>query len=203
LPVRRSRGDDPETMPVELIAFTADRRIRGAIPLADDRLSDMLNSVPRIVVRGAEVQDVINGGPEQIADVTITVGSLVAVLASGRRGVETLRRRTDLHRARIGLVRYVVSGWLHVPPGAAAPSPSRDPQAVLAGRDLLVPLTEASITYDRGGETVTEDFETILVNRSHASWIDLDDPSGGDDSHLLADRPKVYHAAMAKDFTGS
>ena len=34
----------------------------------------MLNSVPRIVVRGAEVQDVINGGPEQIADVTITVG---------------------------------------------------------------------------------------------------------------------------------
>ena len=34
------------TMPVDLIAFTADRRITGSIPLADDRLSDMLNSVP-------------------------------------------------------------------------------------------------------------------------------------------------------------
>ena len=36
---------DASTMPVDLIAFTADRRIHGAIPLADDRVSDMLNSV--------------------------------------------------------------------------------------------------------------------------------------------------------------
>ena len=189
-------------MPVELTAFTADRRIHGAIPLADDRLSDMLNSVPRIVVRGAAVQDVVNGGSEQIADVTITVGSIVAVLASGRRGVETLRRRTDLHRARIGLVRYVVSGMLHVPPGATALT-SRDPGVVLAGRDVLVPLTEASITYDRAGETVTEEFETILINRAQATWIDLDEGAGDDDADLLDGKPRVYHAAMAKDFTGA
>ena len=190
-------------MPVELIAFTADRRIRGAIPLADDRLSDMLNSVPRVVVRGADVRDVVGSAPDQIADVTIAVGSIVAVLASGRRGVETRRRRTDLHRARIGLVRYVVSGWLHVPAGSPASLGSREPQVVLAGRDILVPLTEATITYDRAGETVSEQFETILVNRAQASWIDLDDQAGGDDGDPIDDRPKVYHAAMAKDFTGA
>ena len=197
----RVERHDPD-MPVELIAFTADRRIRGAIPLADDRLSDMLNSVPRIVVRGAEVQDVVFGGGPSVADVTVTVGSIVAVLVSGRRGIETRRRRTDLHRARLGLVRYIVSGWLHVPSGSQANLGSRDPAVVLAGRDVLVPLTEATISYERAGEHVTEEFETILINRSQATWIDLDDAAGGEDD-VVDERPKVYHAAMAKDFTGA
>jgi hypothetical protein len=188
-------------MPVELIVFTADRRIRGAIPLADDRLSDMLNSVPRIVIRGAQLEDLLSGA-EQTADLTITVGSIVAVLASGRRGIETRRRRTELHMAKLGLARYVVSGWLHVPPGSPANLGSGEPQVVLAGRDILVPLTEASISYDKAGATVTEEFETILVNRSHATWIDLDDAAGGDGDEV-DERPTVYHAVMAKDFTGA
>ena len=190
-------------MPVDLIVFTADRRIRGAIPLADDRVSDMLNSVPRIVIRGAQLEDVVHGGPEQVADVTITVGSIVAVLASGRRGIENLRRRTDVHKARLGLVRYTVTGWLHIPAGADANLASHEPSAVLAGRDILVPLTDATITYDKAGEAVTEQFETILINRSQAAWIDLDDAAGGDDGDADDVRPKVYHAAMAKDFTGA
>ena len=188
-------------MPVELIAFTADRRIRGAIPLADDRLSDMLNSVPRIVIRGAEVKDIVFGGPVTIADVTLAVGSIVAVLSSGRRGLETLRRRTDLHRARIGLDRYIVTGSLHLPDGEAAP-PSREPQVVLAGRDVLVPITEATIAYDCRGEIITEQFETILINRTQAAWVDLDGAADGDEE-IVDERPKTYHAAMAKDFTGA
>jgi len=189
-------------MPVELIVFTADRRIRGQIPLADDRVSDMLNSVPRVVIRGAEVVDVVRGGPSQVADVTVAVGSIVAVLASGRRGLETMRRRTDLHKARLGLVRYTVSGWLHVTPGTSPEPRSREPAVVLAGRDVLVPLTEATIADEQGGHVVSEQFETILVNRTQATWIDLDDFAGGDDEPVN-DGPKVYHAAMAKDFTGA
>ena len=46
-------------MPVDLILFTVDRRISGAIPLADDRVSDMLNSVPRIVMRGAVIENLV------------------------------------------------------------------------------------------------------------------------------------------------
>ena len=74
---------------------------------------------------------------------------------------------------------------------------------VLAGRDVLVPLTEATITYEFGDQTVDETAETILVNRTQATWIEVDDGSGGNDADLIADRPKVYHAAMAKDFTGA
>jgi hypothetical protein len=190
-------------MPVELIVFTADRRISGSIPLADDRLSDMLNSVPRIVMRGSEVQDLLIGAPPQFADVTVAVGSIVAALVSGRRGVETRRRKTDVHRVTLGIVRYIVRGWLHFPSGLPVDIDSRDPAAVLAGRDILVPLTDATIRYERGAETVTESFETILINRSQATWIEIDDGSGGDASELFEEPPKVYHAAMAKDFTGA
>jgi len=190
-------------MPVELILFTADRRIRGTIPLADDRVSDMLNSVPRIVIRGALIENLASDAPAQTADLTVAVGSIVAVLVSGRRGVDACRRRTTLHRARIGLTRFVVTGSLHVPVGAAAQLASGDPALVLAGRDILVPLTDATITYDRADAPTTEAFETILVNRAHAIWIDLDDAADDDGSELTDEPAPVYHASMVKDFTGA
>jgi hypothetical protein len=192
-------------MPVDLIAFTADRRISGTIPLADDRLSDMLNSVSRVIVRGATVVDLAADGVPRTADVTLAVGSIVAVVATGRRGSETRRRRTDLRFARVGLLRFVVTGSLHVPSGSIDPLASNDPAVVLAGRDLLVPLTAATIAYDLNGASTTEPYETILINRSHATWIDLDDAAvlDDEDADLLLKRDRTYHAALAKDFTGA
>ncbi len=189
-------------MPVDLIAFTADRRIRGAIPLADDRVSDMLNSVPRIVIRGATIEGLVNGMDPQVADLTLAIGSVVAVLVAGRRGMDSRRRKTELHRARVGLTRFVVTGSIHVPIGALEGLGTSDPAIVFAGRDILVPLTDASITYDKADEPTTERSETILVNRAHITWLDLDDAVGGDDSEVV-DRPKIYHAVMVKDFTGA
>lgn len=189
-------------MPVDLIAFTADLRIEGQIPLADDRLSDMLNSVSRVIVRGATIHSLVEMGGSQIADVALPIGEIVAVLSMGRRGAEARRRRTVPHRARVGLTRFVVSGMLHVPVGQDGRVTSSDPGVVLAGRDLLVPLTDAAITYDRGDEPWSEASETILVNRGHARWIDLDDEAGGDDEPHV-ERARVYHAAMVKDFTGA
>jgi len=187
-------------MPVELTVFTADRRIQGAVPLADDRLSDMLNSVPRVIIRGAEVRDLVNGGPPEVSDVTISAGSIIAVLTTGRRGLEARRLRTDLHPARVGLIRYVVSGWLHVPVGNRADLDTDQPHVALAGRDMLVPLTDASITYEGPEGTATERIETILVNRSHATWIDLDERAAiADESVLIGEKPVVYHAAPPKN----
>ena len=44
-------------MPIDFLAFTSDRRISGRIMLADDRLSDMLNAVARLVIRDAQVEE--------------------------------------------------------------------------------------------------------------------------------------------------
>ena len=188
-------------MPVDLIVFTADRRIHGAIPLADDRVSDMLNSVPRVVIRAAVIEDLVSGGPPQTADLTLAVPSIVAVLVAGRRGIDARRRRTEIHRARIGLTRFVVSGSLHVPTGSPTRLASSDPAVVLAGRDILVPLTDATITYDKADTPTSERFEAILVNRVHATWIDLDEAAGGDDNELVGERRRVYHATMVKDLS--
>jgi hypothetical protein len=191
-------------MPIDFVAFTADRRISGAVPLADDRLSDMLNSVPRVVLRGAAVGDLVEGGPPVCGDVTLPVGDLVVVVGTGRRGHESQRRRTDVCLVTIGLGRYVVTGRLHVPAGDGPLPRSLDPKAVLAGRDILVPITEATITYDCASMAVTEEHETLLVNRARALWIEVvDEPDQGGDVEEATEDAALSRTNYIKDFTGS
>jgi hypothetical protein len=190
-------------MAIEFVGFTDVCRISGAISLADDRLSDMLNSVARIVVRSADVEE-IDGGRLERLDVTVPTGDFLAVGASGRRGLESQRRRTVKRRVRMGLGRYSVSGYLHVLESAHAESLHGRLDALLVGRDLLVPLTEATIGYDRNGETREESWETILINRSRVAWIEKADddqePPDGTDPEA---RDAAIRSRFVKDFTGS
>lgn len=191
-------------MAIEFVGFTDVCRISGAIPLADDRLSDMLNSVSRVVVRNAEVEE-IDGGRMETLDVTVPTGDFLAVVGSGRRGLESQRRRTLKRRVRMGLGRYSVSGYLHVLESAHAESLNGRPDALLVGRDLLVPLTEATIGYDRGGENREEAWDTILINRSRVAWIEAADedeqePPDGSDPEA---RDAAIRSRFVKDFTGS
>jgi hypothetical protein len=190
-------------MAIEFVGFTDVCRISGAISLADDRLSDMLNSVARIVVRNADVEEIDVGRMERL-DVTVPTGDFLAVGASGRRGLESQRRRTVKRRVRMGLGRYSVSGYLHVLESAHAESQSGRLDALLVGRDLLVPLTEATIGYDRNGETREESWETILINRSRVAWIEKADddqePPDGTDPEA---RDAAIRSRFVKDFTGS
>jgi hypothetical protein len=159
-------------MPIDFLAFTSDRKITGRIMLADDRLSDMLNAVARLVIRDAQV-DELNGAREpRPADVTIAIGEMLLVVGSGPRGNDRLRKRWLKRRASLGIGRFVVEGDLGHPSESPLPE-SSDPAVVLANRDLLVPLTDAVVTYERAGGPVTETFETVLVNRARCAWIDL------------------------------
>lgn len=190
-------------MPIDFVGFTADRRITAMIPLADDRLSDMLNSVTRIVLRDAVVGDLTEEGPSLSGDVTLPVGDLVAVVGTGRRGSEMRRRRTAVRRVSVGLGRYTVSGCLHVPPDQGDFPRHADPAAILAGRDILVPITDASITYDVGGIMTTEEHQTILVNRARAGWIEIQ-PEVDDNLDAGAVNDAVSgRTRYVKDFTGT
>ena len=190
-------------MPIGFVGFTADRRITAMIPLADDRLSDMLNSVTRIVLRDAIVGDLAEGGPTLSGDVTLPVGDLVAVIGTGRRGSESRRRRTSVRRVSLGLGRYTVSGCLHVDPSAGDFPQRADPAAILAGRDVLIAVTDASITYDCVDVKTTESHDTILVNRARTSWIEIlpeeVDDADPDEPEDEADARTRY----VKDFTGT
>lgn len=190
-------------MPIEFVGFTADRRITAMIPLADDRLSDMLNSVTRIVLRDAVVGDLAEGGLPLSGDVTLPVGDLVAVIGTGRRGSESRRRRTSIRRVSLGLGRYTVSGSLHVDPSQGDFPQRCDPASILAGRDVLVAVTEASISYDCVNVKTTETHDTILVNRARTNWIEVmpeEEPEAeGEPTEDAADTRTRY----VKDFTGT
>jgi hypothetical protein len=190
-------------MPIDFIAFTSDRRLSGRIMLADDRLSDMLNAVPRLVVRDAQVDELNEDRTPRLADVTIAVGEMLVVVGSGPRGNEQLRKKWLKRRVSVETGRFVVEGDLGYPTETPLPE-SSDPSVVLENRDLLVPLTDATVTYDRHGTLVAETFETVLVNRARASWIDIaqevfveepDDTADG----AATQRRKRY----MKDFTNS
>lgn len=190
-------------MPIEFVGFTVDRKITAMIPLADDRLSDMLNSVTRVVLRDAVVGDLAEGGPSLTGDVTLPVGELVAVVGTGRRGSEMRRRRTSVRRVTVGLGRYTVVGSLHVDPSGGDLPQRGDPAAILAGRDILVAFTDASITYDCGGVMTSESHETILVNRARASWIEIlpeVEDDGDDEAKPGATDTRTRYV---KDFTGT
>jgi hypothetical protein len=190
-------------MAIDFVGFTDVCRISGAISLADDRLSDMLNSVARIVVRQADVEE-IDGGRMERLDVTVPTGDFLAVGASGRRGLQSQRRRTVKRRVRMGLGPYSVSGHLHVLESAHTESLTGRLDALLIGRDLLVPLTEATIGYDRNGETREESWETILINRSRVAWIEkADDDQEPPDSTDPDARDAAIRSRFVKDFTGS
>lgn len=192
-------------MAIQFIGFTADSRVVGSIPLADDRLTDMLNSVGRVVVRDASTED-IDLGPQEDGPVMIPVGELLAVVGTGRRGIESRRRRTLVRHVQIGLGRYVVSGKIHVAPEVHAASLGGDLDALLAGRDLLVPLTQASIRYSRGGSRHTEEWDTLLINRVRALWIkalDGDDEEDDDEDEEGDVEEGPVTTRYVKDFTGS
>jgi hypothetical protein len=113
------------------------------------------------------------------------------------------RRRTAVRRVSVGLGRYTVSGCLHVPPDQGDLPQHADPAAILAGRDILVPITDASITYAVAGVMTTEEHETILVNRARAGWIEIqpevdDDLDAGAPADAATGRTRYV-----KDFTGT
>jgi hypothetical protein len=190
-------------MAIDFVGFTADHRITGQIPLADDRLSDMLNSVARVVVRGASTVEIDLNRMES-GDMTVPCGEFLAVAGTGRRGMESQRRRTLTRRVRLGLGRYVVSGLLHVLPAVHQASLGGKPDELLVGRDLLVPLTEATITFDRAGAPFEERWDTLLVNRARANWIEAVDETPeliGDEARDADER--LGRAKSVKDFTGT
>jgi hypothetical protein len=192
-----------DEMAIEFVGFTTDYRVTGQIPLADDRLSDMLNSVARVVVRGGATEE-IDTGRVELGDVTVPCGEFLVVAGTGRRGVESQRRRTLTRRVRLGLGRYTVDGLLHVLPAMHTASLGGKPDELLVGRDLLVPLTDATLGYEKGSKRFEERWETLLVNRARANWIEAADetPELEEDAPEDVDERRA-RARYAKDFTGT
>jgi hypothetical protein len=143
---------------IEFDAYARDCRVYGEIELEQGRLSDQLNCAMEILIRNARIADLGDGHVVELPELTVGRDELCAVVATGPRGDDArrLNTRTALVEANIG--PYRVEGWAHSPPAA-------DPVASILRRAAWVPLTDATVWYNRSGEDVREKVPTLLVNR--------------------------------------
>jgi len=147
---------------IELEAYAADCRLFGAVDPGTERLTDLLNGAPQLSFRDARLESLADGHLVETPEMTVARDELYAVVASGPRGDVTRRLRTHAKRVVVDLGPYRVVGLVHG-------TPASDPIASALRRAAWVPLTEATITFNRGSDVITSEVPTLLVNRTLAS----------------------------------
>ena len=143
---------------VELDAYPTDCRAYGQVNLGEGRLSDQLNRTLELHIRRARLEDLADRQVVTMPEFTIARDELCAVVASGPRGDAARRRNTRTARVEAEVGPYRVLGRVHGPP-------TGDPFASVLRRAAWLPLTEATVTYRRGPDDVTDKVTTLLVNR--------------------------------------
>ena len=148
---------------IDFTGFAGDCLINGKLDLRAPRLTDQLNADPLVHLVDVELEDLDNARRVTSPDFTIARSQLCAVRVTGPRGSRALRIATAPHRLRAQIGPYTVLGRLHEPPGL-------DALASFEQRDLMVPLTDATIAFMVGGMLDVRDSSTLVINRELASW---------------------------------
>ncbi len=159
---------------IDFTGFAGDCLINGKLDLRAPRLTDQLNSDPLVRLVDVELEDLGNARRITSPDFTIERSQLCAVRVTGPRGSAALRIATAPHRLRAQIGPYSILGRLHEPVGV-------DALATFEQRDLMVPLTDATIAFMVGGILDVRDWSTLVINRELASWyraIDGEDEPG-------------------------
>ena len=157
-----SAAVDPSGVDIDFTGFAGDCIIKGRFALGAKRLTDQLNLDPRIILEDVVLEG-LDGQRVTIPTFTIDRSELCAAVGSGPRGRRALRIATDKRRLQAQIGPYVVLGRYHGPHGATSLS-------AFTERDVMVPLTDATIAYMVGDILEVIDASTLIVNRELASW---------------------------------
>lgn len=149
---------------IELDAYAADCRLFGLVDLEEGRLTDLLNATLELPIRDARLESLADGHVVEASELTVAHDEICAIVASGPRGDAARRLRTHATRVMVDLGPYQIVGLVHG-------TPASDPLGTALRRAAWVPLTDATVTYLRGGNPASDDVETLLVNRHKASSI--------------------------------
>jgi len=147
---------------LDVDAYAADCRLFGRADLGEGRLTDQLNAARDLRIEGARLESLDDGHVVEADEITVATDELCAVVAGGPRGEPARRVRTHASRVVVSLGPYVVVGLVHG-------TPASDPLSAALRRAAWLPLTEATVTYRRGLDQVTDEVETLLVNRTLAT----------------------------------
>jgi hypothetical protein len=164
---------------IDFTGFAGDCVINGKLDLRAPRLTDQLNAHPLVHLVDVELEGLGDARRVSSAEFTIERSELCAVRVTGPRGSRALRIATAPHRLRAQIGPYTILGRLHEPPGV-------DALATFEQRDLMVPLTDATIAFMVGGILDVRDWSTLVINRELASWYRAVD---GNEEPLVAPSP--------------
>ena len=155
-----ARAPDVSPAPlVELTVYSDDSRASGHLALSADRVTDLLNQHDEVRLVDPSVQSLEDGHELALPEVAVRRDEMYAVAVSGPQGNARRRTRTRPCPVELRLGQYDVSGSLHAVPG---PDPV---PGFFHRRQVMVPLTEATIAYDSPAGRVVSRYDTLLVNR--------------------------------------
>lgn len=149
---------------IELDAYAADCRLIGFVDFGDGRLTEFLNASPELCIRDARLESLTDGHVTELPEITVDRDELCAVVARGPRGDAARRLRTRTTRVVVDLGPYQVVGLVHG-------TPASDPLGAALRRAMWIALTDVTVTYRRGPDSVSDDVATLLVNRNVARSI--------------------------------
>ncbi len=154
----------PPTHVVDLTVYAGDSVAFGRLPLTANRVTDLMNDGAEFEFVDAYVQSLDDGHGLQVSSLVIARDEIFAVAVAGPRGDPRRRTRTRAFPVELRLGGYDVSGNLHALPGT-------DPIIGFRRRRAMVPLTEATISFDSPGGRKLLQVGTLLVNRDLTNWI--------------------------------
>jgi hypothetical protein len=152
---------------IEFTAFTPTSRVTGRLALAADRLSDALNDATGpIAIEDATVVELDSFESTTSTRLDLSRDELLIVRGSGPPGSAARRYRTLAYEAVLTIGPYRVTGSIHARPGA-------NPISGIYHRRVMIPITEAVLSYPVLGRTVEETASTLIVHRDHLTSIRL------------------------------
>ena len=110
-------ADASKVVEIGVIAYAEDCILSGRLPMATERLSDLLNAHDEFEFVNVRVEDLLGNAPIETRDVVVHRDELLLVVAPDPRGNARRRNHTSKHPivARIG--PYEVRGLIHALPG--------------------------------------------------------------------------------------
>ena len=151
-------------MQLNIVAYAADCRVFGRLELDVERMSDLLNGAQTYDLSEAVFESLDDGHRVAMPEFTIAADDVHVVEVIGPRGDPGRRVRTRVHRMQLKVGPYIVAGHLHMLPGV-------DPLAGFVRRGRFVALTEITLAYQAGRESILRDVDAVVVNRDLVEWI--------------------------------
>jgi hypothetical protein len=150
---------------IDFVAYADDCTLSGQIRLASGRLTDLLNGRDEWQLVDVMAESFDGQALVEIKELAVPRDEILAVHASGPRGDNERRHRTNLHPVIVQAGGLRIRGYLHARPGL-------DPLVVIARGTPMVPLTDASIEYEHHGLRERRRVGTVVVNRDRIDVID-------------------------------